>query len=213
MTDANDHLELPTEGPLLDHSSWKARPSLPAELDPVLDRIKALARGGLTSMMVLGDFLRRRIAPLQQRSRMACMFTGGNDCSRIVRGAGSDLSGAELEVLIRAMTGETYGPELLVLLRGIKALCEDQAMRMAVLALLPTLDEGGLVVRQVRGDPNRGIRIPGTSLSQQHADPSPVWSSHEGSAPSGKEKVPEAASSRSSRDREEDRSRRLRHDD
>jgi hypothetical protein len=65
MTDANDHLELPTEGPLLDHSCWKARPTLPVELDPVLGWVKTLARGGLTSMMVLGDFLRRRIAPLQ----------------------------------------------------------------------------------------------------------------------------------------------------
>jgi hypothetical protein len=65
MTDANDHLELPTGGPLLDLNSWKARPSLPAELDPVLDRVKVLARGGLTSMMVLGDFLRRHITPLQ----------------------------------------------------------------------------------------------------------------------------------------------------
>jgi hypothetical protein len=114
MTDANDRLELPTEGPLL---------------DPLLDRVKTLARGGLTSMMVLGDFLRCRIAPLQQQSRMACMFTGVNDCSRIVRGASLDLSDAELEVLIRAMTGEAYAPELLVLPRGIKALCEDQAMR------------------------------------------------------------------------------------
>jgi hypothetical protein len=35
MTDANDCLELLTEGPLLDRSSWKAGPSLPA--DPVLD--------------------------------------------------------------------------------------------------------------------------------------------------------------------------------
>jgi hypothetical protein len=78
---------------------------------------------------------------------MAYMFTGVNNCSRIVRGAGSDLSGVELEVLIRAMTGEAYAPELLVLPRGIKALCEDQAMSTAVLALLPTLNEGGLVVR------------------------------------------------------------------
>jgi hypothetical protein len=119
MTDTNDRLELPTGGPLLDRNSWKARPSLPAELDPVLDRVKVLARGGLTKMMVLGDFLRRRIAPLQQLSRMACMFIGVNDCSRIEHGAGTDLSDAELEVLIRGMTGEVYAPELLVLPRGI----------------------------------------------------------------------------------------------
>jgi hypothetical protein len=108
MTDANDGLELPTEGPLLDRSSWKARTSLSGELDPVLDRVKVLVRGGLTSMMVLGDFLRRHIAPLQQRSRMACMFTGVNDYSRIMREAGTDLTDAELEVLIWGMTGEAF---------------------------------------------------------------------------------------------------------
>jgi hypothetical protein len=55
------------------------------------------------------------------------MFTGVNDCCRIVRGAVTDLSGAELEASIRAMTGEAYTSESLVLPRGIKALCEDQA--------------------------------------------------------------------------------------
>jgi hypothetical protein len=91
------------------------------------------------------------------------MFTGVNDYYRIVRRAGTDLSGAELEASIRVMTGETYTPESLVLSRGIKTLCEDQAMRTAVLVSMPTLDEGGLAVRQVEGDPNRWIRIPSTS--------------------------------------------------
>jgi hypothetical protein len=177
------------EGPLLDRSSWKARASLSVELDPMLDRVKTLARGGLTSMMVLGDFLRRCIAPLQQRSRMACMFTGVKDYSRIVHGADSDLSGTELEVLIRAMTGEAYTPESLVLPRGIKALCEDQALRTVVLASMPTLDEGGLAVRQVGGDPNHGIRIPGTSPDgQQRTVQSPDRSSHGGPATTGKGK-------------------------
>jgi hypothetical protein len=60
------------------------------------------------SLMVLGDFLRRRIAPLQQRSRMACMYTGSNDCCRIVRGPGMDPTRAELEAAIRAMTNEAF---------------------------------------------------------------------------------------------------------
>jgi hypothetical protein len=88
---------------------------------------------------------------------MACMYTGPNDCCRIVRGPGTDLTLAELEATIRAVTGEAYSLELLVLPRGIKALCEDQASRSVVLASMPTLDEGGLAVRQVGGDPNRGI--------------------------------------------------------
>jgi hypothetical protein len=186
------------------------------------------------------------------------MFTGVNDCCRIVSGASSDLSGTEMEVLIRVMTGEAYAPESLVLPMGIKALCEDQAMRTTVLASLPTLDEGGLAVRQVGGDPNRGIRIPGTSPdSQQRTDQSPDGSCHGGPAPAGKGKersipihkddeeraipirkddeersipirkddeersipthkdneVWEAATSRSSRDRKEDKSRRLRRGD
>jgi hypothetical protein len=51
-------------------------------------------------MMVLGDFLKRRIAPLQQRTRMAYMYTRPNDCCRIARGPGTDFTRAELEVVI-----------------------------------------------------------------------------------------------------------------
>jgi hypothetical protein len=139
------------------------------------------------------------------------MFIGVNDCSRIERGASTNPSDVELEVLIRGMTGEAYAPELLVLPRGIKALCEDQGMRTAILASLPTLDGGSLAVRQVRGDPNRGIQIPGASPdSPRRADPSPGQSSHGAPTPSGREKEPEVASSRSSRDYEKDRSQRLR---
>jgi hypothetical protein len=59
VADPHDRLELPTEPPQSDRSTWKAKPTIPAELDPVLNRIKKLARSGLTSMMVLGDFLKR----------------------------------------------------------------------------------------------------------------------------------------------------------
>jgi hypothetical protein len=117
------------------------------------------------------------------------MFTGVNNCSRIVHGAGTDLSDVELEVLIRGMTGEAFTSELLVLPRGIKALCKNQAMRTAILASLLTLDDGGLAVRQVRGDPNSGIRVPGTMPdSHQHANPSLGGSSHGAPAPSSEEK-------------------------
>jgi hypothetical protein len=191
--DPHDRLELPTEGPQSDRSTWKAKPTIPAELDPVLNRIKKLARSGLTSMMVLGDFLKRRIAPLQQRSRMAYMYTGPNDCCRIARGLSTDFSRAELEVAIRGMTGDAFSPESLILLSRVKALCEDQALRASVLALMPTLDEGGLAVRQLGGDPNRGLHIPGaTPNRQQRTSQGPGGPSPGGPAPAGngKEKVP-----------------------
>jgi hypothetical protein len=145
--DPHDRLELPTEGPQSDRSTWKAKPSIPEELGPVLDRVKNLSRSGLTSLMVLGDFLKRQIAALQQRTRMAYMYTGSNDCCRIARGPGTDFTRAELEVAIWGMTGDAFSSESLVLPSGVKALCEDQALRALVLALMPTLDEGGLVVR------------------------------------------------------------------
>jgi hypothetical protein len=137
------------------------------ELGPVLDRVKDLQRSGLTSLMVLGDLLKWRIAPLQQRSRMAYMYTGLNDCSRIIRGPGSEFTRVELEAALRAMTGEAFSPESLVLLSGVKALCKDQALRSSVLASMLTLDEGGLAVRQLGGDPNRGLQIPGATPDRQ----------------------------------------------
>jgi hypothetical protein len=153
----------------------------------VLYRIKKLARSGLTSMMVLGDFLKRRIAPLQQRSRMAYVYTGLIDYWRIARGPGGDFTRVELEAAIRAMTSEVFVPESLVLLSGVKALCEDQALRSSVLASMPTLDEGGLAVRQLGGDPNRGLQILGASPDrQQRPSEGPGEPGPRGPAPSGK---------------------------
>jgi len=50
--------------------------------------------------------------------------------------------------------------------QGVVPLCEDSCLRTVVLATLPTLDDGGLAVCQTRGDPNRGLRIPGMSGDQ-----------------------------------------------
>jgi hypothetical protein len=82
-TEANDRLILPTDGPALDRKQWRTKPSLSPEFLPVLDRIKVLATGGLTSMHVVGDLLKRRIMPLQKRPRLSCWFTGPNDICRI----------------------------------------------------------------------------------------------------------------------------------
>jgi hypothetical protein len=64
-TKANDRLALPSDGPRLDRKQWRTKSSPALELQLVLNRIKSLAAGGLTSMHVVDDFLKRRIAPLQ----------------------------------------------------------------------------------------------------------------------------------------------------
>jgi hypothetical protein len=157
---ANDCLALPSDRPKLDRKQWRTKPSLAPELQLVLDRIKSLAAGGLTSMHVVGDFLKRWIAPLQQRAHLCCWFTGSNDIDRIRRGPGIDLSWEELEVLVKGITGESFVPESLILPEGIPALCDDTGLRSVNLATLPTLNECSVAVRQTGGrDPHRGIQI------------------------------------------------------
>ena len=81
----------------------------------MLSKIRSLAESGLTSLHVLGDFLKRRIAPLKQRSHPAWSFTGPQDCNRIHRGEDNDLTQEGLEVLVRAVMGEIFVPEHLIL--------------------------------------------------------------------------------------------------
>jgi hypothetical protein len=126
--DANDRLALPSNGPTLDRKLCRTQPSLSPELLPVLDRIKTLVIGGLTSMHVAGDFLKRRIAPLQERARLSCWFTGPNNIYWIQREPGTDLTWEGLEVLVKGITGESFIPESLILPQGIPALCDDPTL-------------------------------------------------------------------------------------
>jgi hypothetical protein len=158
--EANDRLVLPSDGPALDRKLWRTKSSLSLEFLPVLDRIKGLATDGLTSMHVVGDLLKHRIAPLQRRPRLCRWFTGPNDIDRIQRGPDTGLSWDELTVLVGGIPRETFVPESLILPQNIPALCEDLGLRTTILATLSTLDESGVAVRQTGGrDPHRGIRI------------------------------------------------------
>jgi hypothetical protein len=68
QADVHDRLALPVGGLTLDRTEWGKDPSLEPGFDPVLDRIQYLAENGLTSLMVLHDFLSKCLAPLQDRS-------------------------------------------------------------------------------------------------------------------------------------------------
>jgi hypothetical protein len=156
--EANDHLALPSDGPRLDRKQWRTKPSLAPELQLVLDRIKSLAVGCLTSMHMVGDFLKRWIAPLQQRARLCCWFTDPNDIGRIQCGPGTNLSWEELEFLVKGITGESFVPESLILPDGIHVLYDVAGLRSVNLATLPILNEHSVAVRQTGArDPHRGI--------------------------------------------------------
>jgi hypothetical protein len=81
--EVSNRLVLPSDGPRLGQKQWREKPCLVLEFEPVLDRIKEMAVGGLTSMHVLGDFLKHRVMPLQGRLRLCCWFTGPSDIGRI----------------------------------------------------------------------------------------------------------------------------------
>jgi hypothetical protein len=108
--EVNDYLALPSDGPRLDRKQWRVKPCLVPKFGPILDRIKELAVGRLTSMHVLGDFLKRRVMPLQGRARLCCWFTGLNDIGRIQRGPRTDLSWEQLEILVKGIIGEAFIP-------------------------------------------------------------------------------------------------------
>jgi hypothetical protein len=161
-TEASDHLVFPSDGPRLDRRQWRAKPLLAPGFEPVLGRIESLATGGLTLMHVVGDFLQRRIAPLQARARLSCWFTGSNDLGRVHRRPGTDLSWEEQELLVKGITGESFVAESLIPPEVISPLCDDQGLRSAILDWLLTLDKSGIAVRQTSGrDPHHGIQIPG----------------------------------------------------
>ena len=75
-----------------------------ARLRPVLNRINDLRRVGLTSLMVVADFLRRRLAPLREHARPAWMYTGPRDVTRTCVGEDEDLNEGALAALLKVVT-------------------------------------------------------------------------------------------------------------
>jgi hypothetical protein len=118
---------------------------------------------------------------------------------------------------VGGITGETFVPESLILPQDIPALCDDPGLRTAILAMLPTLDDSGVAVRQTGGwDTHRGIQ----SSDASAGGPQPAGvarSVNPAAAPSpldkGKGATSDASAPGSSEGSEEERRRRLRRAD
>jgi hypothetical protein len=65
QADVHDWLTLPIAAPTLDRVEWVKDPGLESGFNLVLDRIRYLAENDLASLMVLHDFLSKRLTPLQ----------------------------------------------------------------------------------------------------------------------------------------------------
>nr|CAD39524.2 OSJNBa0027O01.9 [Oryza sativa Japonica Group] len=91
-------LRLPSQPPA-QASSWRAPVDLGDGYDAVLDRLAGLRSQGLTGAMVYGDYLRRRIAPLQRRARGAWEYTGSEDFTRTHQGVRWDWAPEDFKIL------------------------------------------------------------------------------------------------------------------
>jgi hypothetical protein len=96
----HDRLGMSTTASMGRRSDWEKVLDLQQAYNPVLERIQFLAEKGLTSLMVMRDFLSKRITPLQERARTAWLYTRENDATRLEPSHGMDLETGVLETML-----------------------------------------------------------------------------------------------------------------
>nr|AAT73650.1 hypothetical protein [Oryza sativa Japonica Group] len=116
-------LRLPSQPPA-QASSWRASVDLGDGYDAVLDRLAGLRSQGLTGAMVYGDYLRRRIAPLQRRARGAWEYSGSEDYMRTHQGARWDWAPEDFKIVVQRVLNLS-SVEASLIPQGILPLCSD----------------------------------------------------------------------------------------
>jgi hypothetical protein len=139
-------------------------------------RIQFLAEKGLTSMMMMHDFVSKCIAPLQDRSRPVWLYTSLNDTTRLEHGDRSDLEPDVLEVMLSKLSMDLTSHDFVTPLELCAPICLNQAMRSLLPSEMSSLDDIDLVTRQV-GDTSPGVRIPGAgnASARRSADRREWW--------------------------------------
>jgi hypothetical protein len=127
--------------------------------NPMLDRIQYLAKNGLTSLMVLHDFLSKCLTPLQDQPRPAWMYTGVNDIMWLDHGPESSLDEDLMAASLKVLTADQFSTELVVLPAAYEPICVNQVVRTTLLTAMPTLDDVDIAPVQ-RGNLSRSMVIP-----------------------------------------------------
>jgi hypothetical protein len=81
-----------TESPMAKHNDWEEVPKLHRAYEPVIKMIKHLTSHGFTTVMVLHDFLSRRITPLQDHAHPTWLYTREGNTTWLEHGHDSDLA-------------------------------------------------------------------------------------------------------------------------
>jgi hypothetical protein len=119
--------------------------------NPVLGRIQILAEKGLTSMMVLHDYVSKCITPLQEHTCLAWLYTRVNDVTWLERGNGSTLGEDALALVMGKLSPDPSSHDFVTPPASYQPLCIDQAVRMLLLVAMPLMDDISIAPLQ-RGD-------------------------------------------------------------
>nr|AAM94930.1 hypothetical protein [Oryza sativa Japonica Group]AAM95681.1 hypothetical protein [Oryza sativa Japonica Group]AAP54546.1 retrotransposon protein, putative, unclassified [Oryza sativa Japonica Group] len=144
-------LRLPSQPPA-QASSWRAPVDLGDGYDAVLDRLAGLRSQGLTGVMVFGDYLRRRIAPLQRRAWGAWEYTGSEDYMRTHQGGRWDWAPEDFKMVVQRVLNFS-SVEASLIPQGVLPLCSDPE-RANILTIMQAVGASG--ERAPRGHDDAG---------------------------------------------------------
>jgi hypothetical protein len=142
---------LSTAGSTVPRIDWEQDPDLVPVFNLVLGRIRILAESGLTMMMVLHDYVLKRIAPLQERTRPAWLYIGVSDGTWLEHGDGSALGDEAMSLVMGKLSLDPSSHDFITPPLPYYPLCMDQTARMLLLVVMPLMDDVGIAPIQ-RGD-------------------------------------------------------------
>jgi hypothetical protein len=125
--DVHDHLVLPIEPLMAKKTAWEEIPRLHEAFRPVIERIKHLTSHGLSAMMVLYDFPSRHIAPLQDRTHPAWMYTEAGDATWLECGCDSGLDPNVLGTLLVRLSPDLSSVNFVSPRADCTPVCSNQA--------------------------------------------------------------------------------------
>jgi hypothetical protein len=117
----------------------------------MLQRIQFLGKKGLTSVIVLHEFLSKRITPLQERTLLAWLYTRENDVTWRERGHGTNLESGVMDTMLSKLSIDPSCIGFITPPVHYMPIVVDQATRLLLLMVMPMLDDIDIVAWQ-RGD-------------------------------------------------------------
>jgi hypothetical protein len=135
---------LSTAAPMTPRVDWEQDPGLEPVFIPMLGRIWILAESGHTSMMVLYDYVSKRITPLQERTRLAWLYTRVNDVTQLERSNGTTLGEEAPAFVMGKRSPNPSSHDFVTPPASCQPLCMDQAARTLLVVVMPSMDDVGI---------------------------------------------------------------------